>query len=67
MIKFNSGYNSYPKGMPVYRVVVTSGDSRYWKVGDVLDVMESLNPYFYGKWRVTDSLFIDKDKCKLLT
>lgn len=56
---------SYPRNQPVFRAVVIESTFLF-KKGQVLDVMESHNKYFKGKWRVSDSAFIDKDKCRLL-
>lgn len=64
-ILFNHGWNTYPTGQPVFKAVVLE-DGFLFKKGDVIEVMESLNKWFKGKWRVTDSQFISKNKVRLL-
>lgn len=62
---YNQGFNTYPKGQPVFKAVVLE-DGFLFKKGEVISVTESLNKWFKGKWRVTDSQFISKDKVRLL-
>lgn len=64
-MKLNQSGNSYPSYQPIYKVLVLE-DTRLFKKGDVIEVMESHNPWFTSHWRVTDSFFIHKDKCKLI-
>lgn len=61
----NSSGNSYPDKQPIYRVVIEK-DGSWFEKGTVIDVMESLNPYFKGKWRINDSMFIAKHFCRIL-
>ena len=62
-MRLNKNGNSQPEGQKIYTVTVIKDGHRIFKKGQKLEVMESNNPYFIGKWRVTDSLFIDKSYC----
>ena len=64
-MKFNQTGNSYPVNQPIYKALVLE-DTRLFKKGDVIEVMESQNTNFNCHWRVTDSFFINKNKCKLI-
>jgi len=61
-MRLNKWGNSQPEGQEIYTVTVIKG-GRFFKEGTKLEVMESNNPNFMGKWRVTDSMFIDKSYC----
>lgn len=64
-IRLNGWGNSYPEGQPIYTVEIQKNGSWFPK-GTKLEVMESLNPSFKGKWRINDSQFISKDYCKVI-
>ena len=62
-MRLNKWGNSQPEGQEIYTVKVIKEGHRFFKKGTKLEVMESNNPNFMGKWRVTDSMFIDKSYC----
>jgi hypothetical protein len=64
-MRLNAWGNSYPEKQPIFRVKIIK-DGSWFPKGTIIDVMESLNPSFYGKWRITDSEFISKDYCQIL-
>jgi hypothetical protein len=65
-MRLNPWGNAYPEGQPIYTVEVIK-DGSWFEKGTILEVMESLNPNFKGKWRINDSQFMDKDYCKILS
>lgn len=62
-MRLNKFGNSQPEGQEIYAVEVIKEGNRFFKKGTKLEVMESNNPNFMGKWRVNDSMFIDKSYC----
>ena len=64
-MRFNNSGNSYPENQPIFKAFVLI-DGRFFKKGDLINVMESQNPNFKGFWRVTDSIFIKKENVKIL-
>jgi len=62
-MRLNKYGNSQPKDQKIYTVEVIKKGNKFFKKGTKLEVMESNNPNFIGKWRVTDTFFIDKNYC----
>ena len=64
-IRLNRWGNAYPEGAPIYKVRIIK-DGQHWPKGTEIEVMESLNPYFKGMWRLNDSNFMKKDACEII-
>lgn len=65
-MRLNECGNSYPEGKPIFKVEIIKKCNNCFEVGDTIEVMESLNPYFKNMWRYTDSVFISKNNCKII-
>ena len=57
-MKLNGWGNAYPEGQPIWRVRIIK-DGSWFPKGTVIDVMESLNPYFKGHWGLNDTVVRD--------
>lgn len=64
-MRLNGWGNSYPEGTPIHKVKILK-DGSWFPKGTILEVMESLNPYFKNTWRINDCQFITKDYCEVL-
>ncbi len=63
--RFNKPGNTYPAGMPIYKVMVVV-DTTLFKKGHLLYAMDSLNKAFSNCWRINDYHFIKKDICRII-
>lgn len=63
--RLNTWGNSYPEGFPIYKIEFVK-DGSWLPKGTVIEVMESLNPFFKNHWRINDSQFVSKDFCRVV-